>query len=89
MVGRWWRGEVGSAGGKGAGGRWRSSLASFPVTTPARGARARGEERRSFQREWNEEVQGVIIEAAGGAGKGRASQIPEVGISSPWKENFL
>ena len=59
---------------------------SSPVPTPARGARARGEERRRFQREWNEEDVGLLIEATGGAGKVCASRIPEVGISSPWKE---
>ena len=48
---------------------------------PARGARARGEERRRLQREWNEEDVGLLIEATGGAGKVCASRIPEVGIS--------
>ena len=51
------------------------------MPTPARGARARGEERRRFQREWNEEDEGLLIEATGGAGKVCASRIPEVGIS--------
>ena len=62
--------------------RW-SSCGVLWWPTPARGARARGEERRRFQREWNEEDVGLLIEATGGAGKERISRIPEVGISSP------
>ena len=66
-----------------------SSPMSFPVMILVRGARARGEERRRFQREWNEEDVGLLIEVTGGAGKECASRIPEVGISSPWMEGFL
>ena len=82
MVGRGW-----PKGGGGGGAE--SSCDVSPVPTPARGARARGEERRRFQREWNEEDVGLLIEATGGAGKVCASRIPEVEILCPWRENFV
>ena len=53
------------------------------------GAAARGEERYGSWGKWIEEGVGVLIGATGGAGRQRASRIPEVGISSPWMASFL